>query len=45
MSRRPLLKPTTSLYKRIYFNLIILDKGWEGLYYVAYYVNKYTKQH
>ena len=43
MSCRPLLEPTTGLYKRIYFNLIILDKGWEGLYCVAYYVDEYTK--
>ena len=43
MSRRPLLEPVIALYKRIYFDLIILDKGWEDSYYVTYYVNKYTK--
>ena len=43
MSRRPPSKPATGLYRRIYFNLIILNKGWEGSYYIAYYVNKYTK--
>ena len=43
VSRRPLLKPITGLYKRIYFDLIIFDKGWEGSYYVAYYIDKYTK--
>ena len=45
MSRRPLSEPTTALYKRIHFNLIILNKGWEGSYCVAYYINKYTKLH
>ena len=42
---RSLLEPTTGLYKRIHFNLVILNKGWEGSYYVTYYVNKYTKLH
>ena len=36
-------EPTTDSYKRIYFNFIIFDKGWEGSYYVAYYVDKYIK--
>ena len=43
VSRRPLSKPATGLYKRIYFNLIIFNKGWEGSYYIVYYINKYTK--
>ena len=45
MSRRPPSEPTTGPYKRIYFDLIIFNKGWEGSYYVTHYVNKYTKQH
>ena len=43
MSRRSPLEPTTGPYKRIYLNLIIFDKGWEGSYYITHYVNKYTK--
>ena len=45
MSCRPPSKPTTGLYKRIYFDLTIFDKCWEGSYCVIYYVNEYTKQH
>ena len=45
MSRRPLSEPATGPYERIYFNLIIFDKGWDGSYYVAHCVNEYTKQH
>ena len=43
ISRRPPSEPTTGLYKRIYFNLIIFNKGWEGSYYVTYYIDEYTK--
>ena len=45
MSRRSPSEPATGPYKRIYFDFIILNKGWEGSYYIIYYVNKYTKQH
>ena len=45
MSHRPLSEPTIGPYKRIYFNLIIFNKGWEGSYCVAYYIDKYTKLH
>ena len=43
MSRRSLLESTTDPYKRIYFDLIIFNKDWEGSYYVIYYIDKYTK--
>ena len=43
MSHRPPSESATGPYKRIYFDLIILNKDWEGSYYVTYYVNKYTK--
>ena len=43
MSRRPLLEPTTGPYKRLHFDLIIFNKGWEGSYYIIYYVDKYIK--
>ena len=45
MSRRPPSEPATSPYKRIYFNYIILNKGWDGSYCVIYCVDEYTKQH
>ena len=45
MSRRPLSEPTITSYKRIHFDLIILDKGWEGSYCVAHCVDEYTKLH
>ena len=43
MSCRPPLKPATGSYKKIYFNLIIFNKGWEGSYYIIYYVDEYIK--
>ena len=43
MSRRPPSEPATGPYERIYFDLIILDKGWEGSYCVVYYVDEYIK--
>ena len=33
--RRPPSEPATGLYKRIYSDLIILNKDWEGLYYIT----------
>ena len=43
MSCRSPSEPATGSYERIYFDFIIFNKGWEGSYYIIYYVNKYTK--